>query len=84
MRKPRIANRNPVVMETYTRRYYRSHELPQVIGMTMEVFCHIYEQATGEKIKLLTGKRNKISVHALEVVRQVQAMKKEGKQLKGL
>lgn len=81
MRKPRIANRNPVMLETYTRRYYRAHEIPEMLGMTMKVFCYIYEQATGEKIKLSPGKGNRVSVDALELVQQVQAMKREGKQI---
>jgi len=78
MRKPRIANRNPVVLETYTRRYYRAHEIPEVLGMTLEAFNHIYEQLTGETFP---RGPSRIPVKAVELVQQVQAMKKEGKQI---
>jgi len=81
MKKPRIANRNPVVLETYTRRYYRAHELPEVLGMTLEAFTYIYGQLTGETFP---RGPSRIPVKAVELVQQVQEMKKEGKQLKRL
>lgn len=78
MRKPRIANRNPVVLETYTRRYYRAHEIEQVLGMTLEAFTYIYEQLTGETFPVGPSR---IPVKAVELVQRVQALKKEGKQI---
>jgi len=56
-------------------------ELPEVLGMTLEAFTYIYGQLTGETFP---RGPSRIPVKAVELVQQVQAMKKEGKQLKGL
>jgi len=73
----RRANRNPVVNEVYTRRYYLAKELKAVVGMELNEVRYMYRLLTGENLNKSRGLA-RIPVSYIEMIQQAQALKKEG------